>query len=225
MKTFIEYLEERDPEFYSEDWRKALAAGALTAASLLPSAGQAAENPSSYTGHGTTVVDYQKGTGVGGDNIATQKLYKKGYQGIKSEETLKTEIATILKSMKGIVVSEDVQIKDVYIQFIEVEKDLGKDTSRIKIYGAVKAEVLIEVHVEISGPGASQEMAYQYAEMAATKLLDSKGFRYRSVKDVLGKELKGTAGIVKDMGIRPQQSEQINNSEVFKVELRFEVTR
>jgi len=225
MKTFKEYLEERDPELLSEiDWRKALATGALTAASLLPSAGQAAEQPS-FHGHGETVVDYQKGTGVGGDNIATQKLYKKGYQGIKAEETLKQDITTILKSMKGRVISEEVKIKDVYIQFIEVEKDLGQDTSFIKIYGAVKAEVLIEVHVEISGPGASQEMAYQYAEMAATKLLDSKGFRYRSVKDVLGKELKGTAGIVKDMGIRPQQSEQINNSEVFKVELRFEVTR
>ena len=69
-------------------------------------------------------------------------------------------------------------------------------------------------------------MAYQYAEMAATKLLDSKGFRYRSVKDVMGKKIYGTRGIVKDMGFRPErpQSEQINNSEVFKVELRFEVT-
>ena len=97
MKTFIEYLEERDPEFYSEDWRKALATGALTAASLLPSAGQAAEQPSSYHGHGQTSVNYQKGTGVGGDHIATQKLYKKGYQGIKAEETLKQDITTILK--------------------------------------------------------------------------------------------------------------------------------
>ena len=222
MKSFNEWLETRDPEFYSEDWRKALATGALTAASLLPSAGQAAEQPS-FHGHGETVVDYQKGTGVGGDHIATQKLYKKGYQGIKAEETLKQDITTILKSMKGRVISEEVKIKDVYIQFIEVEKDLGQDTSFIKIYGAVKAEVLIEVHVEISGPGASQEMAYQYAEMAAKKLLDSKGFKYQRVKDVMGKKLYGTRDIVKDMGIRPQ-SEQINNSEVFKVELNFEVT-
>ena len=223
MQTFKEYLEERDPELLSEiAWRKALAAGALTAASLLPSALQASEKPSSYHGHGETVVDYQKGTGVGGDNIATQKLYKKGYQGITAEETLKQDITTILKSMKGRV-SEEVKIKDVYIQFIEIEKDLGKDTPLIKIYGAVKAEVLIEVHVEISGPGASQEMAYQYAEMAAKKLLDSKGFKYQRVKDVMGKKLYGTRDIVKDMGIRPKK-EQINNSEVFKVELNFEVT-
>jgi len=224
MKSFNEWLETRDPEFYSEDWRKALATGALTAASLLPSAGQAAEQPSSYHGHGQTSVNYQKGTGVGGDHIATQKLYKKGYQGIKAEETLKQDITTILKSMKGRVISEEVKIKDVYIQFIEVEKDLGQDTSFIKIYGAVKAEVLIEVHVEISGPGASQEMAYQYAEMVAKKLLDSKGFKYKRVKDVTGTELKGTRDIVKDMGIRPKK-EQINNSEVFKVELNFEVTK
>jgi hypothetical protein len=224
MQTFKEYLEERDPELLSEiNWRKALATGTLAAASLLPSAGQAAEQPSSYHGYGQTSVDYQKGTGVGGDNIATQKLYKKGYEGIKAEETLKQDITTILKSMKGRVISEEVKIKDVYIQFIEIEKDLGKDTSFIKIYGAVKAEVLIEVHVEISGPGASQEMAYQYAEMAAKKLLDSKGFKYQRVKDVMGKELYGTRDIVKDMGIRPQ-SEQINNSEVFKVKLNFEVT-
>ena len=222
MQTFKEYLEERDPEFYSEiDWRKALATGTLAAASLLPSAGQAGEQPS-FHGHGQTSVDYQKGTGVGGDNIATQKLYKKGYQGITAEETLKQDITTILKSMKGRV-SEEVKIKDVYIQFIEIEKDLGKDTPLIKIYGAVKAEVLIEVHVEISGPGASQEMAYQYAEMAAKKLLDSKGFKYQRVKDVMGKKLYGTRDIVKDMGIRPKK-EQINNSEVFKVELNFEVT-
>ena len=45
MKSFNEWLETRDPEFYSEDWRKALATGALTAASLLPSALQAAEQP------------------------------------------------------------------------------------------------------------------------------------------------------------------------------------
>jgi len=223
MQTFKEYLEERDPEFYSEDWRKALAAGALTAASLFPSTGLAADQPSSYAATGSTVVDYQKGTGVGGDNIATQKLYKKGYEGIKAEETLKTEIATILKSMKGRVISEEVKIKDVYIQFIEVEKDLGKDTSFIKIYGAVKAEAMIEVYVEISGPGASQEMAYRLAEETAKKVLDSKGFKYQRVKDVMGKKLYGTRDIVKDMGIRPQ-SEQINNSEVFKVELNFEVT-
>jgi hypothetical protein len=227
MKTFIKYLEERDPEFYSEDWRTAAAKAALIGASLLPSTGQAADQPSSYHARGSSVVDYQKLTGVGGDHIATQKLYKKGYEGISAEETLKTEITTILKSMKGIVVSEDVKIKDVYIQFIEVEKDLGQDTSRIKVYGAVKAEAIIEVHVEISGPGASQEMAYRLAEETAKKLLDSKGFRYRSVKDVMGEKIYGTRGIVKDMGFRPErpQSEQINNSEVFKVELRFEVTR
>ena len=222
MKTFIEYLEERDPEFYSEiDWRKALATGTLAAASLLPSTLQAADQDN-FAASGSTVVNYQKGTGVGGDHIATQKLYKKGYEGISAEETLKTEITTILKSMKGRVISEEVKIKDVYIQFIEVEKDLGKDTSFIKIYGAVKAEVLIEVHVEISGPGASQEMAYRLAEMTAKKLLDSKGFKHQRVKDVLGDELKGTAGIVDAMGIRPKK-EQINNTEVFKVELSFEV--
>ena len=66
-------------------------------------------------------------------------------------------------------------------------------------------------------------MAYQYAEMAAKKLLDSKGFKYQRVKDVMGKKLYGTRDIVKDMGIRPKK-EQINNSEVFKVELNFEVT-
>ena len=113
QETFKEYLEERDPEFYSEiDWRKALATGTLAAASLLPSAGQAGEQPS-FHGHGQTSVDYQKGTGVGGDNIATQKLYKKGYQGITAEETLKQDITTTLKSMKGRV-SEEVRINDVY---------------------------------------------------------------------------------------------------------------
>ena len=42
----------------------------------------------------------------------------------------------------------------------------------------------------------------------------------------MGKKIYGTRGIVKDMGFRPErpQSEQINNSEVFKVELNFEVT-
>ena len=225
MKTFREYLEERDPELLSEiaAWKKALATGTLAAASLLPNTGFAAEKPSSYAATGSTAVNYPKGTGVGGDHIATQKLYKKGYEGIKAEETLKQDITTILKSMKGRVISEEVKIKDVYIQFIEIEKDHGLDTSRITIYGAVKAEAIIEVHVEISGPGASQEMAYRFAEDAAKRVLDSKGFRYRSVKDVMGKKLYGTRGIVKDMGIRPQ-SEQINNSKVFKVELRFEVT-
>ena len=91
MKSFNEWLEIRDPELLSEiNWRKALATGALAASSLLPggyktlaaeptapppAAATAAERPT-YTSSGEGYFDYMKGTGVGGDNIAKQKLYK-----------------------------------------------------------------------------------------------------------------------------------------------------
>ena len=263
MKSFNEWLEIRDPELLSEiNWRKALATGALAASSLLPggyktlaaeptapppAAATAAERPT-YTSSGEGYFDYMKGTGVGGGNIDRQKLYQQGYEGIEAEETLKTDVIRTLKSISGKQIGENVTIKEVYVKIIELEKDAGLSTSRITVYGAVKAEVLIEVHVEISGPSASQEMANKIAKMAAEKVLNDKGFKYRRVKDVIGARKYGTKDIVRSMDIggpekyeRGQDiksvsspsptaadflpNEQTQNAKVFKVELRYEITR
>lgn len=262
MKSFNEWLEIRDPELLSEiNWRKALATGALAASTFLPGgsktlaaeptapppAAAAAERPT-FASSGEGYFDYMKGTGVGGDNIAKQKLYKQGYQGIEAKESLKTDVIQTLKSISGKQVSENVTIKEVYVHIIELEKDAGLDTSRIKVYGAVKAEVLIDVHVEISGPSASQEMANKIARMAAEKVLNDKGFKYRRVEDVTGARKYGTKDIVKSMDIggpekyeRGQDTksvpspsptaadflpnEQTQNAKVFKVKLRYEITR
>jgi len=204
MQTFNKWLEEQDSELYSEaDWRKLAATGVLGAASLFPNVGQAGTPTPTFSASKHGYFQTTARPGVGGENIRTQKQYKKGAIGIESLQRLKTEATRTLKSITGKQISDEAKVSEVFVEFIKTEKDPGLDNSLVKVYGLIGVEVVIDVTVEITGRGTTQELVDKLVEDITQKTLDEKGFKYKKVKNLDGKTLYGSKEITKDPIVFP----------------------